>query len=123
MTSWNIRVDVDDALREVDRVGDLPGLDTILALEGVLADAFNGTQQAVHIITGSLKGSGSLSSTLADDVWSGEVSYGGPSPGFVNDPVRYAWYEQRRRLSHDFMAPARDQTKRFADAVSDAVKG
>lgn len=88
-----------------------PDFKTIGKLEAVLDSAFAATQAYVHIITGSLKLSGKVESDYdgATGIWTGEISYGGPS-GSVNDPVLYAVYEQHRSgvkagTGHDFMTP------------------
>ena len=61
----------------------------------------------------------------------GTVSYGGPSPG-VNNPVRYAWWEQSAGMrglarteggAHDFMAPARALGDEYQDVVEDTMDG
>lgn len=80
---------------------DMPeGLDTETraALEAALITVFNATQAAVHVISGKLKASGRFSSSSNGEVWTGEIKYGGKEYG-----VGYAWYEQRRGGTHDFM--------------------
>lgn len=79
-------------------------------LEAMLATAFAITQAKTHVLTGSLKASGKTNSEFEDDVWTGEISYGGvlwktPSPGPPNNPVDYAIYEMARGGDHDFFAP------------------
>lgn len=116
-------VDISDADKELARLEDEPSLATIAGFEGVLAASFGATQMAVHIITGSLRGSGKIGSDYQNDTWSGEISYGGVSAGFVNDPVKYAWYEMRRGWDHDFLAPARDLHHRYGEIISDVLRG
>ncbi len=112
---WEFDVDISDVLDELDRLAELPSLTGQLRLEAVLAEQFQATQQAVHVITGSLRASGRVSSYMRDHVWHGEIEYGGnlvraAVPGPPRKRVNYAEYEQRRGLSggrnHDFMAPA-----------------
>ena len=81
-----------------------PPLKTIFALEQSLKRGFMATQAATHVITSSLKWSGTTTSNFDNDEWEGTVSYGGPSTG-VNNPVEYAIYERQRGGAHDFMAP------------------
>ena len=78
-----------------------PGKETVVSLDAVLDSAFAETQTLVHVVTGSLKGSGRVSSSVSEAEWSGEITYGGPSPGFPHDPVRYAKEEFGRGLEHD----------------------
>lgn len=73
-------------------------------LSPIMDDAFADTQAMVHVITGSLKASGKVDSSYDQHEWHGTISYGGPAAGAINDPVKYAWYEQRRGGAHDFMA-------------------
>jgi hypothetical protein len=101
---------LDEAIKELKRLGGPPGFKVVNALEAVLQAAFLETQAATHIITGSLKASGRTSSDTSDAwVWEGEISYGGPlyrapAPGPPNDPVDYAIYEMARGGDHDFFA-------------------
>lgn len=97
-----IFVNVDAWLGELERVA-APHFRTVTELEHVLSAMFNQTQQDVHVITGSLRGSGRPSSEFDGEVWSGTISYGGPSPGFPNDPVEYAQYEWGRGGDHDYL--------------------
>lgn len=80
-----------------------PQPDVIAELELALHQAFEFTQSQVHVITGSLRGSGRPESDYVDSVWIGSVTYGGDSPGFPNDPVEYATYEMARGGDHNFM--------------------
>lgn len=101
------RVRIEADLKQFFRALDVlegPGPETLQALDAALMGAFVQTQMATHIITGSLKGSGRKSSEPSRQGWSGEISYGGPSPGFPNDPVDYAIYEMRRGQAHDFFS-------------------
>lgn len=78
-----------------------PGVETVAALDAVIDAAFAETQTLVHVITGSLKGSGRTFSDVSEGEWSGGISYGGPSPGFPNNPVNYAKYEFGRGGEHN----------------------
>lgn len=101
------RMTVDDSEweRELDRLADLDR--PVRECEQLLARQHAATQAAVHVITGSLKASGrSPKSSFAAGRWEGVISYGGPAPGMVNNPVRYAAYEMARGGAHDFRAPA-----------------
>lgn len=101
---------------ELDRLGRMPDPDMVARLDAGLAELFGFSQTVVHVETASLKGSGKKSSKV-DRVrkrWEGEITYGGPSTG-VNNPVDYAWYEQRRDDPHDFMKPVQ--------VLSDTVLG
>jgi hypothetical protein len=115
-------VDTRDVDREVDRLSKVP-LAKIMELESFLVTVFQLTQQAVHVETGSLRASGMPSSDVRNEVWEGNITYGGPSLGFPNDPVMYAEYEAARGYSHDFLAPARRMDAQFRDIVIDHVEG
>lgn len=107
---------------ELDRLEGMPDLPTQALLDAVLTSAFFATQAEVHIITGSLKGSGNAYSESDDAEWTGTVSYGGPSPGFPFDPVRYAAYEKARGGDHDFMHPFFAFHDRFTEAMRDGLE-
>lgn len=105
---FGIKLDIDwsEMDEEIDRLGKMPDAKMSASLEAGLEELFGMSQTVVHIETASLKGSGKRSSE-SDRVrhkWHGEITYGGESPG-VNNPVEYAWYEQRRDDVHDFMKP------------------
>lgn len=78
-----------------------PGFKLVGALEAVLKAAFLDTQARTHVITGSLKASGTTSSDFDGDDWHGQIKYGGASTG-PNNPVDYAIYEMARGGDHDF---------------------
>lgn len=82
-----------------------PPVKTIYALEQILAAGFAGTQSNVHVLTSSLKWSGTTTSHFDGETWEGTIEYGGPSVG-INNPVIYAFYEQQRGGQHDFMLSA-----------------
>lgn len=105
-------------------------LDTRLQVKllNALDATFDMTQELVHIITGSLRGSGrkEIEQTGAA-TFRVAVIYGGPAPGFPNDPVDYAIFEMARGGSHDFMTPAvvateHEYPRAMADAVTEAFK-
>lgn len=102
-----LRIHVDDGDQEAEfaRLLDMGAATT--ALERTLTVQFAATQQRVHVDTGSLRGSGEIDSDYVAGRWSGQITYGGPSPGFVNDPVDYAVYEAARGGAHDFRRPLR----------------
>lgn len=80
-------------------------------MEVLFHAAFEETQAATHIITGSLKASGHTDTDVSENAWTGQIIYGGPlfgvpAPGPPNDPVDYAIYELARGGAHDFLAPA-----------------
>lgn len=90
-------------------------------LKPVLRDAFEDTQAMVHIITGSLKASGRTDDSYdeAQHTWQGSITYGGPSMGSINDPVKYAWYEARRGGAHDFMLNVHNHIDAFGQGIAD----
>jgi len=115
MSSPQVRfsVNIGNALAGMRRVDDAPDTRTTLELEGALATLFARTQARVHIDTGSLFASGKMTSRRTPNGWVGKISYGGASAGSVHNPVKYAWFEQRRGGSHDFMFTA----EQHADAT------
>lgn len=95
--------DLDGLIADVRNLSNAPSFRVIRGLERTLRNAFLDTQAKVHVITSSLKGSGRSSSEfVAPTHWEGHITYGGPSPGFPNDPVVYAIYEMARGGEHDF---------------------
>lgn len=110
--------DISEWLLLVDKMIDAPHNATA-GLERVLEDAFDHTQAQVHVLSGSLRASGRTSSDVTDAVWHGEISYGGSSSGYPNDPVVYEWFERRRGGSHDFMAGIEDYANDFIEACED----
>lgn len=121
--SYRINVDISELDRELERLENAPGYKTILALESTLSVQYAATQQAVHVITRSLKNSGELDSELGRSVWKGEISYGGASPGSVHDPVTYAGKEQARDGFHDFMAPAIESDHLYGIIMDSVIRG
>lgn len=100
MISISINMDEwKDALRAISG----PGEETVAELEAIMDTAFAETQAIVHVITGSLKGSGRTHFETKESEWSGDISYGGDSPGFPHDPVTYAGAEMGKGGSHDFL--------------------
>lgn len=79
------------------------GLDTetVLALEAALITVFQTTQAQVHVHSGRLRESGRIESHTHGNTWTGEIKYGG---GISR--VDYAWFEQRRGGTHNFMLVA-----------------
>lgn len=105
------------AKRELDRIKRIP-MEAIFDLEGMAASGFAATQAATHIITGSLKASGKLSTNYDGKSWDMQVTYGGAAPGAVFDPVRYAIYERARGGAHDFMAPLNAYEPKVEDILN-----
>jgi hypothetical protein len=89
------------------------------ALDAILGEAFVEAEAAVHILTGSLKNSGDVSSEFTGDKWHGEIAFGGASHGAPKDPVVYAFYEWRRGGSHDWFAGIENDEfdKKYGDSV------
>jgi hypothetical protein len=79
-------------------------------LEKAAQATYEASQDEVHIITGSLKGSGRWEVERGRVRTTVRVIYGGPSSGPIS-PVDYAIYEQARGGAHDFMGPAVDRTQ------------
>lgn len=107
----------DDRLKHLSR----PEFTLSRYLNPVLDAAFAETQARVHVITGSLKLSGRHEGgyDASQDEWRGEITYGGAAPGAINNPVDYAWYEQRRDGDHDFMSSVHEHLDAFAAGMGD----
>lgn len=108
---------------EVNRLAAGPTSADLLAFEIVLEDQFRATQAAVHVITRSLKGSGRSSFKMDNNSWEGEIRYGGPSPGFIHNPVDYAEFERERDGAHDFLAPAETLSDGYINAMEEFLRG
>lgn len=102
----------------VDLIDGLTAFHRVTAgLERVLAEAFDLTQEDVHVDTGSLRGSATTMSSFSGTVWEGVLEYGGASPGFPNDPVDYAAFEEARGGAHDFLAVTLEMDDEFQDVM------
>jgi hypothetical protein len=113
----NVRVSVDDTAMQAgfDRLLDTGA--ATAALEKILSAQFQAGQQAVHVVTGSLRASEEIDSDYTAGRWAGQVSFGGASPGFPNDPVVYAGYEAARGGPHDFGEPIAALYPRYRTAM------
>lgn len=108
---WESGIQLDEIIKDLRRLGGPPGFKVVHGLEAALAAAFADTQERTHIITGSLKASGTSESDFSSShVWEGTITYGGKlhrpplGPGPPNDPVDYAIFEMNRGGDHDFFA-------------------
>lgn len=115
-TQVGFRLDVTQWIRLAQRMADVG--EAVAELELVLNHAFDDTQEAVHVLTGSLRGSGKVQSNFNGNTWEGEIEYGGSAPGQVNDPVVYAEYERARGGAHDFMAGFDEYQNEFLEAMT-----
>lgn len=103
MATITLTGDITEADNHLSKVlGAVPAL--VREYELLLHNAFETTQSDVHVITGSLRGSGKVSSDVEENTWIGAITYGGDSPGFPHDPVTYADTERARGGDHDFFA-------------------
>jgi len=108
---------------EVNRLAAGPTSADLLAFEVVLEDQFRATQAAVHVITRSLKGSGRSEFKMDNNSWVGDITYGGPSPGFIHNPVDYAEFERERDGAHDFLEPAERLSDGYIQAMTEFLEG
>jgi hypothetical protein len=130
--------------RELDRLSSLPGHDGVAHLDKQLSVVFAETEALVHVITGALRASGKTESKHEDEQWSGQMTFGGPAPGFFprarkgtrrrvekhpaedarsRQEVVYAWYEMRRGGEHDYFREHGHYDTQFESAVIDVLKG
>jgi hypothetical protein len=91
---------------------------TVGRLERRFSEAFEDTQNRVHVITGSLRLSGKSQTNFDGEVWTGEIEYGGLTQGPIN-PVQYAVYEMARGGDHDFFAGLPTHEELLEEAVGD----
>lgn len=103
MSNFSASFDLSPMIAHLRSIGH-PSARVVIRLEQALLQAFEQSQQDVHVITGSLRGSGRTHSNFDGSIWEGTIEYGGDSPGFVNDPVVYSQYERARGGDHDFLA-------------------
>ena len=108
---------------EIDRLANGPTDQDLLQFEIVLAQQFQATQRAVHVITRSLKNSGKVKSSIRGNTWEGIISYGGRSEDSIHNPVDYAEYERERDGSHDFLAPAIGLGDGYVAAIYQFLEG
>ena len=123
MTGIYLYADWDEFDREFDRLEKMPDPETVARLDLGLGLLFAVSQSDVHIDTTSLRRSGKQDSSVDESKhrWEGTITYGGLSTG-VNNPVDYAWYEQRRDESHDFMRGVLDSSDMvIGDAVEKGI--
>lgn len=119
-----ITVDVGGADRELRRLEHGFDLEDLAAFEAVLTAQFQATQQAVHVRTGKLKASGTISSRTSEHAWHGEISYSAIRPASRNSgPADYAPYEQARGGAHDFIAPAEALDGAYEGVVMRFLRG
>jgi len=127
----------------LERLASEPGPGTIGRLEMTLAFTFADATARVHVITGALRGSGKTASDQHGDSWEGQMTWGGPSPGFYPKPppahphheghpaadqrarqeVVYAFYEKRRGGAHDYLDGQENYTEAFKQAIMEALRG
>lgn len=117
-----IHSDWSEIFDELDRIDGMPNDVMTARLDAVLEMAFLETKAITHVITGSLKNSGREDSDSNGHKWEGTITYGGPSPGFPHDPVRYAGYEQDRGGTHDMLHPAYLYYEAFREAVREGLE-
>lgn len=111
------------AIAELERLGN-PGFELAGLLESQIHTMFNDTQSIVHVVTGSLRGSGAVETRwLPDNIWEGEITYGGDSPGFPHNPVTYADQERGRGGEHDFFRTMPEESARIEVVISEFLHG
>ncbi len=104
-------------MAEIAQMLDGPNFATLAALESALEDSFNFSQEIVRVDTGSLRNSGITESNVAGDVWVGTLTYGGPSPGAVKDPVTYALAVVAYDAPQDWISVTAEATKPLFEAA------
>lgn len=123
MVKIYIHSDWSDVHAELDRLEGMPDEAITARLDAVLTAALVEAKVGTHVITGSLKNSGRENSETTGHRWEGTIEFGGPSPGFPHDPVKYAGYEKARGGSHDFMEPIYHYHEAFREALREGLEG
>lgn len=113
---------LDEIIDYLDEMAKPPSAKTVAKLDAVLAAAFAENQERAHLLSGSLKASGRMSSEVNGQVWTGRISYGGASPG-PNSVVDYAIYELHKGGSHDFMPGLHEYDGRLKAVMNDHFDG
>lgn len=126
----------------LDRMIAAPSSEAILQLELTLASVFADVTAKVHVDTGALRGSGKTRTNVGSHQWTGEVGWGGVSPGFLpksgpvdlkrehhpmedleeRTEVVYAWYEARRGGDHDYLRDNDKYGKMFEEVFLRALE-
>jgi hypothetical protein len=119
--SVTIIIDVHEWLDMLDAHAGPKGR-TLEELSATLAEGFAETQALVHVITGSLRGSGRVSNKRDENSWTGEITYGGPAPGFAHPNVDYARKEFGRGENHDAMRNLDLLREKFLEAMGASVR-
>lgn len=96
----------------------------------------------IHVDTGALKGSGKTKSSSGKSKWTGQMGWGGTSPGFLpvtktkrpskevhpledrleQSEVVYAFYEAGRDGTHDYLRDHEKYEKTFEDVFMLALE-
>jgi hypothetical protein len=104
----------------------------IMELESIFLAKFQEVQAAVHVITGSLKGSGRTDTDYAEGVWKAEMVFGGPAPGYPHGNVGYALAELARGNAptlnhpeggHYYYEPAYDMPELIIPVIEEWLGG
>lgn len=103
-----IKVDVSEPMRDIDRLLTRFPAELFLKWEGRLARAFLECDARIHVETGSLKSTARPESEGDAVNWHGQVHVGGAAPGQIRDPAYYGVFELARGGSHFFLEPAYD---------------
>jgi hypothetical protein len=101
MATYRVKIEI-DAKEVLGELGRLAGPPPVAQLEALFLSSYSAVKAAVHIETGSLKGSGLPQTTFDGSRWESVMKFGGASPGFPHNPVKYAIYELARHGAHDF---------------------
>lgn len=123
-----IESDWSDVNRELDRLERLPNGAAITLLDALLGASFSAVEANVHILTGRLKGTGTVHSWTLGPLWEGRIHYG--TPGFFDvhhhhygPEVMYAIFEKRRGGTHDFFNPAKAMESAFVEGMVAILRG
>lgn len=107
MPKMVIEVDAKEVDNELKRIIKGPKATTLAEFDRTFTEAFAEVYELVHIETGSLFSTGRVEAAMIDKfIWEGEIHYGGPAPGQVNNPVYYGAAELARGGEHFFLEPA-----------------
>lgn len=117
-----IKSDWSEIEREIERLSSLAIMESHAELDNVIDFGASLVREAIHVESGTLKGSVKSSSSVRGAAnWHGEIVVGGASPGPLA-PVDYAWYEMRRGGDHDFFYPLPLLHERYVDAILNGLR-
>lgn len=107
--------------RTLSKLASMPDDEMAAALDTLFGMGYTLSQGIVHVISGDLKASGTDHTEHEGVTWKGELEYGPGTELTSPDHVDYAWYEQRRGGTHDFMRLVPTIEEGMAGAIDEGL--